>query len=132
MLLNTLNLPEKEMFISLAMRAAEANGIVVEQEYAMIEEYCKEMGIAFFDARNIKSEKEVIDFYKDSSDNVKKTVLLETIGLMYSDGDYDASEKKFVKELAYGIGLSETDMEKYDTLIKRYIEVTREIMESLQ
>ena len=73
MFLNKLSLPEKEVFISLAMKAAEANGVVVEEEYSMIEEYCKEMGIAFFDARNVKEIDDIVSFFKDSDLTSKKT-----------------------------------------------------------
>ena len=131
MFLNKLSVPEKEVFISLAMKAAEANGIVVEEEYSMIEEYCKEMGIAFFDARNIKEIDEIISFYKNSDLTVKRIILLETIGLMYADGEYDEAEKGFVNTIANGIGLTTEDIEKYDGFISKYIDLTNEIVESI-
>ena len=46
MFLNRLDPIEKEAFVSLAVKAAEANGQVADEEYQMIEEYCMEMGIA--------------------------------------------------------------------------------------
>lgn len=42
MFLNRLELIKKEAFVSLAVKAAEANGHVADEEYQMIEEYCKE------------------------------------------------------------------------------------------
>ena len=132
MFLNKLSLPEKEVFISLAMKAAEANGVVVEEEYSMIEEYCKEMGIAFFDARNVKEIDDIVSFFKDSDLTSKKIILLEMIGLMYADGDYDEDEKKFVNIIATGMGLTTEDIEKYDGFISKYIDLTKDIIDDMK
>ena len=132
MFLNRLSMQEKENFISLAMKAAESNGMVVEEEYSMIEEYCKEMGIAFFDARNVKEVNDIVAFFRNSSLANKKTVLLEMIGLMYADGDYDEDERQFVKSIATGIGLTNGDVEKYDGFILKYISLVKDTLEDIQ
>ena len=66
MFLNQLTMDEKETFMSLAFRAAEANDVIAVEEYAMLQEYCKEMGIAFFDTKNAKNIEEIIEEYKKS------------------------------------------------------------------
>ncbi|SEM39056.1 Tellurite resistance protein TerB [Butyrivibrio sp. ob235] len=129
MFLNKLSLSEKESFISLAIHAAEANHVIVDEEYAMIEEYCKEMGIAYFDARNVKSLDEITRSFAESTEANKKIVLLETIGLMYADGTYDDEEKNFVENLASGVGVDKSVIDNLVLLLDKYVALTKEIME---
>lgn len=128
MFLNRLELIEKEAFVSLAVKAAEANGHVADEEYQMIEEYCKEMGIAFFDAKNVKSIEEVISIYSGSSEQNKKIAVLEIIGLMFADGGYDDVEKAFVNKFAEGIGVSQDSVQKCEDALGKYIDMSRELL----
>ena len=127
MFLNQLTMLEKESFISLSIHAAKANGIFADEEYAMLEEYCKEMGIAFFDANNVKSLEQVFDVYKDSDEKNKKIVLFEILGLLYSDGAYDDLEKKFAIDFAEKVGLSKEIVEMQTELLIRYLDLVKEI-----
>ncbi len=131
MFLNRLTVLEKENFVSLALHAAESNEVVTDEEYAMFEEYCREMGIAFFDSKNEKPLDEVISFFKESDLRSKKIVLLEMIGLMYADGSYDELEKKFVLDFSSGIGLSDKDVEKMEKLILEYLSFTEKVVEEI-
>lgn len=128
MFLNRLELIEKEAFVSLAVKAAEVNGHVADEEYQMIEEYCKEMGIAFFDAKNVKSIEEVISIYSGSSEQNKKIAVLEIIGLMFADGGYDDEEKAFVNKFAEGIGVSNDSVQKCEDALGKYIDMSRELL----
>lgn len=129
MFLNQLSEKEKDAFISLSVHASNANGVFAEEEKIMIEEYCKEMSISFFDAKDVKSMDEVIAVFKESDLHIKKIVLLETLGLVYSDGNYDDEEKGFIKEFAGMIELEKSDVEKLTEVIKKYLEVLKEIGE---
>lgn len=132
MLLNRLSLLEKETFVSLCLYAAEANGNVVEKEYEMIEEYCKEMGIAFFDARNIKTYDEIIEIFKESSYSNKKIVVLEILGLLYADDVYDGDEKNFISDFAKRIDVDIDIIQTVDDLVKKYISISKEIIELVE
>ncbi len=46
MFLGKLNEEEKKLFLNLAVKVAEANGIVAEAEKNMINQYCLEMGLS--------------------------------------------------------------------------------------
>ncbi len=131
MFLNQLTVLEKEAFISLSIHAAKANWVFADEEYAILEEYCMEMGIAFFDAENIKPIDVIVDVFKESTDHNKKIVLLEILGLVYSDGKFDEREKAFVKEYARKIGLTDSDVEKQTKLINKYLGVLKEIVEAI-
>lgn len=127
MFLNQLTPLEKETFISLSIHAAKANGVFADEEYAMIEEYCKEMGIAFFDVHNLKSMDAVIDVFGQASAQTKKIVLLELLGLLYADGAYDDTEKSFACEYVSKVGLSEKTLEDMTVLIEKYLAIVKEI-----
>lgn len=130
MFLNKLTLLEKESFISLGVHAANANGFFDDKEYAMIEEYCKEMGIAFFDARKVKKMEEIINVFRESAN--KKMVLFEVLGLLYADGSYDDKENVFVQDFAKKIGLSSDDVEQQNNLIVKYLDLVKEIFDVIK
>ncbi len=132
MFLKRLDQIEKEAFVSLAVKAAEANGQSADEEYQMLEAYCEEMGIAFFDAKNVKPIEDVIKVFADSPDQHKKIAVLEIIGLMYADGEYDEIEKTFVEKFADGIGVSHDDVKKSEEVLVKYISMTRDILECIE
>lgn len=43
---------------------------------------------------------EVVAVFVESELRIKKIILLETLGLSYSDGEFDDSEKGFINEYA--------------------------------
>ena len=94
----------------------------------MLQEYCKEMNIAFFDASEVKPMSEIISTYKNSDITVKRIVLLEILGLLYADDVYDEKENKFASEFAVNIGLKEEDVIKQEELLKRYLELMKEMV----
>lgn len=132
MFLNRLDTREKEAFVSLAIRAAEANGQIADEEYKMIEEYCREMNIEKFDMRTTLAKEDIIKVYAGSQEQHKKIVVLELIGLMYADGDYDAEEKAFVEEIANGIGVSNDAAKKMEDVLLKYVEMTKELMDCIE
>lgn len=131
MFLSQLSEKEKNAFISLSVHASNINGIFVEEEKVMIQEYCKEMGIPFFDADNAISMDEVVKVFKNSENSIKKIVLLETLGLLYSDGEFDDSEKGFINDYAMKIGLSDEDIERQTVAIKEYLEALKKVAEAI-
>lgn len=128
MFLNQLSKEEKEKFISLSVYAAKANGEVAMEEMAMLEEYCKEMGIVFFNADSISTMDEIIEVYKNSDIVTKRIVILEMLGLLYADGNYDEKESQFATEFAINIGLNEKELAKQETLLKKYLEIMEEMV----
>lgn len=131
MFLGQLSEKEKMAFISLSVHASNTNGVFAEEEKVMIQEYCKEMGIPFFDADNAISMDEVFAVFKESELSIKKIVLLETLGLVYSDGEFDDSEKEFISECAKKIGLTDEDVEKQTAAIKEYLVVLKKVAETI-
>ncbi|MCR4912359.1 MAG: hypothetical protein K5983_01245 [Lactobacillus sp.] len=131
MFLGKLSEKEKYAFISLSVHASNSNGIFADEEKMMIQEYCREMGIPFFDAENACPMDDVVNVFKESDITIKKIVLLETLGLLYSDGVFDDSEKGFINEYAKKIGLTDEDVEKQTKAIKVYLEALKEVAKAI-
>lgn len=115
----------------MSVHAANSNGVFADEEKVMIQEYCREMRIPFFDAENAISMEEVVEVFKDSALRIKKIVLLETLGLVYSDGMFDDSEKGFANDYAKRIGLTDEDVNKQTEAIKEYLEALKKIAEAI-
>ena len=131
MFLKELTPEEKEVFLGLCVHAASANSIVEETEFEMIEEYCKEMGIAFFNVNKVVDFDRVIKVFSESEPRHKKIVFNGVLGLLYADGSYDAKEKEFVFDFAYKIGLTEHDVMVQSDLMERYMRIVRKIDSTL-
>ena len=131
MFLGKLSEKEKNGFISLSVHASNSNGDFAEEEKMMIQEYCKEMGIPFFDANNAISMDEIIAVFQESDQPIKKIILLETLGLVYSNGVFDESEKGFISDFAKKIGLTEEDVVKQTAAIKEYLAALKKVAEAI-
>lgn len=129
MFLNKLSKKEKEAFISLSIHVSNSNGVFADEEKVMIQDYCKEMELPLFDADSAKPMDEVVAVFIESDLHIKKIVLLETLGLVYSDGLYDDAEKEFIEEYANRIGLTNDIVENLTVVIKEYLDVLKKISE---
>ena len=124
MFLDRLNDDEKVMFLDLAVYAAQTNGIVEESEKKILMQYCKEMGVAFYDVSKLHSLDEVKEFFKERNEETKRIVILEILGLCYIDGEFDSVENAFAKDFAEDIHVDENaykvltrDIEEYVTIL---------------
>ena len=129
MFLNALSTEEKSMFLDMAIRASQVNGLVEESERSMLEQYCKEMDIAPHEKSELHTIDDIKSFFSDSSDISKRVVVLELLGLGFIDGNYDESENAVVKEFALGIGLSEETYNRLKRDIDQYITILGIIQE---
>ena len=107
MFLNQLSNEEKNAFISLSVKISEANGVFDEVERAMIQEYCKEMEIPFFNTEKADSIDAIVEVFKNATDHVKRIVILEALGLAYSDGEVDYEEDNLMSSFVGKIGIEE-------------------------
>lgn len=120
MFLDRLNDKEKEMFLDLTVYTSQANGVVEDTEKNMILQYCKEMGVAFYDISKLHSLDEIIAVFSKSSKEKKRIVVLEILGLCYADGDFDTVEQAFAKKFSQDIGLKEDVFDILSRDIKEY------------
>ncbi len=127
MFLNQLSQKEKEAFLSLSVHAANANGIFAAEEKILIQDYCKEMDIPSFDESSAMNMDQALEVFEESSIHIKRIVLLELLGLIFSDGEYDITEKQFVFQAAEKLNISKAEADELSKLIVKYLDILKEI-----
>ena len=131
MFLNQLSNEEKNAFISLSVKISEANGVFDEVERAMIQEYCKEMEIPFFNTEKADSIDAIVEVFKNATDHVKRIVILEALGLAYSDGEVDYEEDNLMSSFVGKIGSEENVYKEIGELLNKYNVVLAELIERI-
>ncbi len=120
MFLDRLNDEQKVMFLDLAVYAAQTNGVIEESEKRMLMQYCKEMGVAFYDVSGLHELEAVKKCFSNASDVIKRIVVLELLGLCNIDGEFDSIESAFAEDFSKDIGVSEEDYLKLVKDIEEY------------
>lgn len=131
MFLNQLSNEEKNAFISLSVKISEANGVFDEVERAMIQEYCKEMEIPFFNKEKADSVDAIVEVFKTATDHIKRIVILEALGLAYSDGQLDHEENNLMRSFAEKIGIEDNMYKEIGELLNKYNAVLAEFTEKI-
>lgn len=131
MFLNQLSNEEKNAFISLSVKISEANGVFDEVERAMIQEYCKEMEIPFFNKEKADSVDAIVEVFKTATDHIKRIVILEALGLAYSDGQLDHEENNLMRSFAEKIGIEDNMYKEIGELLNKYNAVLAELTEKI-
>ncbi|MCR5701149.1 MAG: hypothetical protein K6G76_03270 [Lachnospiraceae bacterium] len=127
MFLHLLNSEQKNLFMNLAIKAAEANGIVELEEKNMLKAYGIEMGIKPVYETDLKTT-EIIACLNDICDEkTRKVIVFEIIGIMISDSVYDETEKEFVYNLAESFSVTTEQQDKMYELLIEYSNVFRRI-----
>jgi len=132
MFLNELKTENKKTFLKLCVLAALANDVFEDEEKEMIYSYCREMNIP----ENIPQCNETLeDIVRDLSEKAdsreKNIILLETLGIMKSDGVYDEMEKSFMKTLVNGMKINEIILSKMESLLEIYTVVCKELYSTI-
>lgn len=128
MFLNLLNKSQKRLFLELAVRATEANGVVEIEEKNMLKEFALEMQETPVYSTEKSTEDLLKLIKKDSSEKSLKIVVFEILGIMYSDKVYDSEEKEFIDNMVKAFELPQDLSEKYNQLIVRYASLYKEIL----
>lgn len=127
MFLDVLNKDEKEWFMDLAIKAAEANGEVAKEEKNMLHAFAAEMKIP---ART-KCERDLDSILKDFVDNSSKksmkVVLFELIGIIFADNEFDDAEKKFINSVTDSFQISSELKEEMILEINEYSSLFKKI-----
>ncbi len=127
MFLNLLNNNQKELFLDLAIKAAEANGVVEIEEKNMLKAFSIEMQIP---ARyeTIKSTDEILDaLEKITTDKERRILTFELIGIMFADGQYDKQEEAFMSRISERTGVSMGEIQEMIEVLSEYEKVYKKI-----
>lgn len=128
MYLALLNDEQKELYINLAINLASVDGNFSQEEKAVIEAYCYEMGITYDFSKEIKEVEDVIEKLNEISGiREKRIIVFETIGLAMADRDFQNSERAVIVTLIKKFGLEEIYIEECENILEKYIEFQREI-----
>lgn len=124
MFLDRLGVEEKNLFLDLAAYAARCNGVIDNMENDLLYQFSKEAGIETYDYSEIHhSLEEIKSYFSTVSDDKKRIVILELLGLCCIDGDYDNTEKAFISCFANDIGVDEEMFQKLNRDVDEYITV---------
>lgn len=118
----------KEKFLKVCAHAALSNGVLAKEEEEMMRLYCREMDIPVNIPKDIGNLDDVLQDLAESANEAEKNIiLLETLGIVKSDGVYDEKEKEFMKKLVNGLGAREGVLSKLNSLIDIYTTVYKEL-----
>ncbi len=123
MFLNLLNNNQKELFLDLAIKAAEANGVVEIEEKNMLKAFSIEMQIP---ARyeTIKSIDEILDtLEKITAEKERRILTFELIGIIFADGQYDKREETFMSRISEKSGISMEQIQEMIEVLSEYEKV---------
>ena len=128
MFLNNLNNKQKKLFIQLAIKAAEANGIVELEEKNMLKSFAIEMNIP--PVYNTENNLETIlnELVSISSEQELKIILFEILGIVVSDGVFDDDEKNIVKNIVERCKLDTNIVDEMLNTLYEYINVYKKIV----
>lgn len=129
MFLSELKSKEKELFLDLCIHAANANQVFAEDEKEMIQSYCAEMQIAPPDSYEKSVEETVREVNSISDMKSKKIIVLELLGLVLVDKEYDIKEKEFIYQVSDEIGIGRDTLEEITEKLKEYLHLCEELGE---
>ena len=128
MFLNSLSKKQKNLFMDLAIKAAEANGGVELAEKNMLKAYGMEMEITPFYSSDCEIEMVLQEMKDVSTESELKIVLFEILGILISDEDFDNSEKEFLNKVRTSFDISQEKCDEMLRLLYDYSSVYQKIV----
>lgn len=132
MFLRALAKQQKGLFIELAIKAAEANDIVEQEEKEMIKEFADEMEIAPV----YSSDKDLSQILKELVKISKKPqlneMMFEILAMLTADGEFDDKERAFADEVSKAFKINKKKLEKMESKLNEYTMLYDEICELLE
>ncbi len=128
MFLKSLSKKQKNLFIELAIKAAEANGVVELEEKNMLKSYSMEMEIAPFYTSNRNLEDVLQEMKAVSNESELRVVLFELMGILISDKEFDKTEKAFLNQVSNVFNISQTQCDEMLQLLYDYSSLYQRIV----
>ncbi|MBR3158038.1 MAG: hypothetical protein IKF14_02930 [Atopobiaceae bacterium] len=130
MFLNQLNANEKLAFIALAEKAAEANGLIEDEEKRMIEAFRLEMNVGP-DASLPFDDITALDVVAKGSERSRRIVFLELLALLKSGEDFDDEEREHAARLQTALGLDDETAQRINLQLGDYEYVYASLCETI-
>lgn len=129
MFLSNLNSNQKNLFIQLAIKAAESNGIVPIEQKNMLKAFAMEMSISPVYKTERDTEDIINELIANSNERELKIVLFEILGIIVVDSDLDDKEKMFVSHMVEKCNLSAELIDQMVKLLDDYTRVYKAIVD---
>ncbi len=127
MFLNSLNDKQKKLFLTLAIKAADISGGISFEEKNMLKLFAMEMNIEPRYSTEDDLDDVINELFNCSTVKELQIVLFEILGIMYSDSEYDAQERKFVDRIAERFEIGSEKIRRMDEEISKYTSLYKEI-----
>lgn len=127
MFLHAMTDKQKNLFMKLAIKAAEANGVVEFEEKNMLKAYGIEMGIKPIYETDSKTEDIIAELKALCDEKTKRIIVFEILGIMISDSEFDEMEKSFVDEIVSAFSIPSDQKQQMLELLNEYAAVFKKI-----
>ena len=124
-----MNQEEKERFMEFVYKVANIDGDFAEEEQEIINSYKNELGIE--NINETGNVDELIDYFANKADPLKRIVLFETIGLVNADDKVQEAEANLLSNIKKKFGLDAEIAEKIQNVAEKLQKVYDEIYDTL-
>jgi len=125
MFLNMLSNEEQLNFLEVAYFSMGVNGTHKDEEQEMFNSYkfeCQQVDYKVHKQENIE---DVINQLKTAEKNIKKIIIIELFGILFSDDDFCEAESSFMDSLASSFSIEEYELSR----IQRWVEAFNDIVQ---
>lgn len=105
MFLTALKTEQKPHFLNLAQNMVSADGILKDDELAMMDQYKREMYVPMTEKEANCTAERSIELFAAAPVTVQKQVVFELVALAYADKEYAAEEEQLLRKIIAGFGL---------------------------
>lgn len=127
MFLSELNYKQRKIFLSLAKEILLVDdGIMDYQEEKYLRSLCAEMSLSFHD--ELVVDKSELNNYFDKIE-VKKIILIELIGLGFSNENYHKNQEVYIKRICEIFDISSDILKDIEELMKQYQVIQNQIVD---
>ena len=126
MFLNLLDDKEKSAFSALAEKMIESDGIVVGREAATLGALRGEMGIGAEKSSDGSTVSSLAAAFADRRSKI--VVLLELVGLGYSDTSFSGTERSLVSDVAREMEIGADDLARIESWVQGHMSHVRSAM----
>ena len=120
MFLHLLNDRQKGLFMRLAIKAAEVNGVVELEEKNMLKAYSIEMGIDAFYSTDVNTMDIINELVSISDEKARKIIVFEILGILICDSKFDSVEREFIEKIVKNFKINEIDKQEMLNELYKY------------
>jgi uncharacterized tellurite resistance protein B-like protein len=125
MYLHLLSKPEQELFLELAHHAMFTDKKVSVDEKEIFDTYVHECQLFEYTLQHKEDLDYVLNELAKSKKMAKKLILVELLGVVLADDEYNELEKEFIEKTANAFGVNDYELSR----LQRWVEDFNDIVE---